>query len=125
MKVASEENEKIIKRLDEFVAKRGDSYAELTAAIGVSVGYFSRMRKFKGSIGASILAKILMYYSDLSANWLLTGHGAMLRGQVSMRDVQLYEDREKVQKEINESIAELKEKINNLNRLQEKLNKLR
>ena len=72
--------EKIISRLEEYVAKRGDNFAQLTLAIGVSVGYFSRMRKVKGSLGAEVLARILTHYSDLSADWLLTGQGTMLKG---------------------------------------------
>lgn len=111
--------------MEEYVTKRGDNFAQLGLAIGVSVGYFPRMRKVKGSLGAEVLARILMYYRDLSGDWLLTGQGSMLRGKVTTRDVQIYDEREKMLKEIGNTVEILEQNVGVLKQQQSKLNKLR
>jgi hypothetical protein len=115
---------KIIARLEEYVAKRGDNFAQLTMAVGVSVGYFSRMRKHKGSLGADILARILMHYSDLSADWLLTGQGTMLKGNQPTRYVLTYAQREEKLKEIDETIKTLMQNVEVLTAQKTELNQL-
>jgi hypothetical protein len=117
--------EKIIARLEEYVAKRGDNFAQLTLAVGVSSGYFSRMRKVKGSLGAEVLARILIHYRDLSADWLLTGQGSMLRGKVTTRDVQVYEAREEALRDIKNTVAVLEGNVEVLKQQQKRLNQLR
>jgi DNA-binding Xre family transcriptional regulator len=116
--------EKVIGRLEEYVAKRGDNFAQLTKAIGVSVGYFSRMRKVKGSLGAEVLARILMYYSDLSADWLLTGQGTMLKGYPPTRHVQTYAQREKTLKEMDDTIKVLEHNVATLRAQKATINQL-
>ncbi|GHT66942.1 hypothetical protein FACS189452_03740 [Bacteroidia bacterium] len=117
---------KIMERLEEYVYKRGDNFSQLAVAIDVSVGYFPRMRKVKGSLGAEVLVRILMYYRDLSADWLLTGQGSMLRGsKVTAREVQMYGEREKMLKEIGNTVDTLEQNVSVLKQQQSKLNKLR
>ncbi|MDR3366699.1 MAG: hypothetical protein LBO71_07010 [Prevotellaceae bacterium] len=118
------QTEKIIARLDEYVAQRGDNYAQLTAAIGASVGYFSLMRKTKGSLGAEMLSRILTHYSDLSADWLLTGQGTMLKGNQPTRHVQTYAKREKLLKAIDSTIKILEQNVATLKEQKAELNHL-
>jgi hypothetical protein len=116
--------DKIIERLEEYVAKRGDNFAQLTVAIDVSIGYFSRMRKVRGSLGAEILARILMHYSDLSADWLLTGQGTMLKGHQPTRHVLTYAQREEKLKEIDKTIKILAQNVEVLTDQKATLNQL-
>ncbi|MGL4363610.1 MAG: hypothetical protein ACRCSB_00205 [Bacteroidales bacterium] len=117
--------ESILARLEEYINKRGDNYAQLTIAIGVSVGYFYSMRKTKGSLGAEILARILFHYKDLSADWLLTGRGAMLRGKVTKKDIDVYSEREAMLKDISKTVDLLQSNLEQLKQQQNKLEGLR
>jgi hypothetical protein len=116
--------EEIIERLEKYVIQRGDNYARLTMTIGVSVGYFSRMRKVKGSLGSEILSRILTYYGDLSADWLLTGHGNMLKGSQPISYVQNFSEREKMLKDIAKTIETFEQNIVRLKEQYAKLNRL-
>jgi transcriptional regulator with XRE-family HTH domain len=120
----AKKTEEIIGRLEQYVIQRGDNYAQLTKAVGVSVGYFSRMRKVKGSLGAEILARILTYYSDLSADWLLTGQGTMLKGSPPTRYVQTYAKREKALKDIVKAVETIEQDVATLNEQIAELNRL-
>ena len=68
------------------------------------------MRKVNGS-GAEILSRILTHYSDLSADWLLTGQGSMLKGYHPTQYIQDYAKREKLFKEIGNTIEVAKKGI--------------
>jgi hypothetical protein len=116
--------EKILERLEEYVSKRGDNFAQLTLAIGASSGYFSRLRKVKGALGSEILARILIHYSDLSADWLLTGQGTMLKGYQPTRYVLSYAQREKKLKELDNTIEMLEQKLGTLKAQKTDLDKL-
>jgi hypothetical protein len=82
------------------------------------------MRKHKGSLGADILARILMHYSDLSADWLLTGQGTMLKGNQPTRYVLTYAQREEKLKEIGETIKTLTQNVEVLTAQKAELNQL-
>ena len=46
--------------------------------LGFSMGYLDK----KGAIGTDKYLKIIEYYNDLNANWLLTGEGEMLKPNI-------------------------------------------
>jgi hypothetical protein len=115
----------IITRLEHYVHKRGDTFSHLGVAIGVSAGYFPRTRKIRASLGAEVLARILMHYRDLSGDWLLTGQGSMLRGKVTTRDVAVYAEREAVLQTMGKNVDALVSEISELKQQYVKLNKLR
>jgi hypothetical protein len=52
-----------------------------------------------------------MYYSDLSADWLLTGQGTMLKGYPPTRHVQTYAQRMGALKEMGNTVRALKQNI--------------
>ncbi len=75
----NENSTKIIERLSQFVDYKGENFTQLGVKIGVSNSYFSKMVRNGGSIGIEIVSKIVKYYDELSVDWLLTGHGEMIR----------------------------------------------
>jgi hypothetical protein len=74
-----ENNTKIIERLSYFLEYKGDNFGRLAMNIGLSNSYFSKMLKNKGSLGEDIIRKILLYYEDISPEWLLLGIGSMTK----------------------------------------------
>lgn len=72
--------ETTIERLYKIVDFKEDSIYRLSKEIGVSNGYFSKQKQSNGALSSNIIEKIVSYYSDLDANWLLTGQGEMLKG---------------------------------------------
>jgi hypothetical protein len=116
--------EKIIDRLEEYVKSRGDKFTRLSIELGISSGYFSRMKKIRGGIGSEILARILIYYNDLSADWLLTGHGQMLKGSQPIKYTQTYAQREKTLKSIDSTIATMQRTIETLQAQKSALDRL-
>lgn len=72
----------IIERIYKVVEYKKDSIYKLSKEIGVSNGYFSKQRQCNGAVSSNIIEKIVEYYPDLDANWLLTGEGQMLKSDV-------------------------------------------
>lgn len=70
---------KTIDRLSLFLESQDISFNKLSVMIGVSNSYFSKMVKNRASVGSDILEKIVRIYPNLSAEWLLTGNGTMLK----------------------------------------------
>ncbi|MGV8095577.1 MAG: hypothetical protein AB2L24_27310 [Mangrovibacterium sp.] len=68
-----------IERIFYFAKSRGISINKLSLEIGVSNSYFNKMFKKKASVGSAIIEKILRTYPELSAEWLLTGRGDVLK----------------------------------------------
>jgi hypothetical protein len=83
----SDASAKIIDRLEEFLSKKGDTLASLIKELKVSRGYFSTARRLATEIGSDKLVKILQLYPDLSADWLLTGSGFMLKEAKSLTNL--------------------------------------
>lgn len=71
--------ETVIERIYKIVDTKGDSIYKLSKEIGVSNGYFSKQKQSEGSISSNIIEKIVNYYNDIDANWLITGEGSMLK----------------------------------------------
>lgn len=65
-------------RLDIYMKHRGLNDNKITIDAGISNGLIGKGRK-RGSISQENISKILCTYSDLSADWLLTGGGEMLK----------------------------------------------
>ena len=71
-----------IDRLYEWVDFKGDSIYKLSKEIEVSNGYFSKQKQSNGAISSNIIEKIVSYYTDLDANWFLTGKGEKTKRNV-------------------------------------------
>lgn len=66
-------------QLDKYMKYKGLNDNKITVAAGISNGLIGKARKKGGSLSQENISKILYTYSDLSADWLLTGRGEMLR----------------------------------------------
>ncbi len=53
---------------------------QVTVKAGLSVGSLGKQRKKGRGLSSQSIAKLLHAYSDLNPGWLLTGDGAMLKG---------------------------------------------
>lgn len=78
MEEISPTKEKILQYLD----YKGISKADFCRQTGFSYENF-KGKSLKSDIGGAILGKIITIYSDISAEWLLTGEGAMLKTSTS------------------------------------------
>lgn len=67
--------ERILKYLD----YKGITPYRFCKDLGISMGYLDK----KGAIGTDKYLKIIEYYTDLNANWLLTGNGEMIKRNVN------------------------------------------
>lgn len=68
----------ITERLHEYFKYKGLSFYVVEKTLQVSTGSISGAVKYKRNIGSKVLQKVLLIYSDLSAEWLLRGTGGML-----------------------------------------------
>lgn len=75
----------VAERLGKYIVFKGISYYAFENDLGVSRGSISKAVKENKSIGSNVLENILIKYSDLNVEWLLTGRGNMLRTE----DIQL------------------------------------
>ena len=69
----------IIERIYQLIDYKKDSVYKISKEIGVSNGYFSKTKAKNGSVGGDIIEKIVNYYTDVNAEWLITGKGEMLK----------------------------------------------
>ena len=67
------------KRLKAFLTFKGTTLAQLERDIGIGAGTLSKAVKNNKTIGADKVVKILQFYDDLSAEWLMRGEGKMIR----------------------------------------------
>ena len=72
--------EKIKDRLEAYLKAKKESKSEFGRKIGVSNSYISSMRK---SIQPDKMEKIKKMYPDLNIEWLMTGEGDMIVGEIS------------------------------------------
>lgn len=93
-------------RLDKFMKYKGLNDNRITVEVGISNGLIGKARK-RGSLSQDNISKILYTYSDLDANWLMTGKGNMLKGK----------DREQVVAEPAHTYRRTKDKIHPLQRV--------
>lgn len=69
-------------RLDNYLKYKGLNDNKLTVETGISNGLIGKARK-RGSLSQDNISKILCKYSELDANWLLTGIGYMLKSDIT------------------------------------------
>ena len=71
----------ILDRIKQFIDSKGIAVSAFEKSIGMSNDSFGKSLKSGGAIGTDKLENILSVYPNLSPNWLLTGEGAMLKGE--------------------------------------------
>lgn len=72
------EFENILQRLDYYAKAMGLNDNKITMEAGLSIGTLGKSRKGKGGLNSESIEKILCTYTNLSAEWLLTGKGVMI-----------------------------------------------
>lgn len=74
---------KAIERIFKYIDYKGLNKSELERKSGISNGYLAKQFARKADIGESILNGILENCPDISAEWLLTGQGEMLKEEIN------------------------------------------
>lgn len=67
-------------RILEYAEKKGISKTSLCSSISVSYENF-KGRSLSSELGGDAIGRILSVYSDLNAEWLITGEGSMIKDQ--------------------------------------------
>lgn len=94
-----------LKRIKEYIDFKGIRISTFEKSIGISNGSFGGQLKKNKTIGVDKLESILRLYPDLSAEWVLTGNGTMLKDTESYE--QTIESLRKVIKAQEKTIAVL------------------
>lgn len=71
----------ILDRLKEYIDYKGITISAFEKSTGMSNASFGKQLKQKKAIGTDRLENIINTYPDISAEWLLTGEGPMLKTQ--------------------------------------------
>ena len=69
--------ERFIDRLEAFMKAEGLKANKLTVAAELSNGLLGKALKTRGSMNSDSVERILCAYTNLSAEWLMTGKGTM------------------------------------------------
>ena len=71
----------IVERLKEYIDFKGIAVSIAEKEIGVSNSSLSKPFKAKTTIKTDTLEKFLLFYTDISPEWILTGKGEMIKTQ--------------------------------------------
>lgn len=74
----------LIERFLQYIDFKGLSLSKVEKDLGLSNGYLGKQRDRNGSIGSSVVEKIVYAYSDINIEWLICGSGEMLRGNSNL-----------------------------------------
>ena len=77
MENSSIAKETFIDRLEFFMKTEGVNSNSLTVAAGLSNGLIGKALKNRSSMNSDSIERILCAYTNLSAEWLMTGKGTM------------------------------------------------
>ncbi len=69
-------------RLMDFMRHCGINYNQITVAAGLSNGLIGKAKSNAKGLTSTNIEKILLAYPELSAEWLLTGKGDMLKNTI-------------------------------------------
>lgn len=69
--------ERFIDRLEAFMKAEGLNANKITVAAELSNGLLGKALKTRGSMNSDSVERILCAYTNLSAEWLMTGKGTM------------------------------------------------
>lgn len=71
--------DRTIERIQEFMSVNGINDNQITVKAGLSNGLIGKAKKSAKGINSDNIEKILSAYPELSAEWLLTGKGPMIK----------------------------------------------
>lgn len=75
-----------IERLQYFMGKMGINDNQMTVNAGLSVGLIGKAKLSGKGMSSINIEKILLAYPELSAEWLLTGNGPMMKTEGEKKD---------------------------------------
>lgn len=108
----------IFERLDVFFRHKGLSFNKVSELIGISAGLLSKgLKKKDSSLGSEKIIKILEYFPELSAEWLLRGTEPMIkvssghRIDISTGECQLCKEKDRTIDAMKEHIEHMDEEI--------------
>lgn len=78
-----------IDRIYQIIDFLSISVNEFSKKIDVSNGYLAKQRSNKANVGSHIIEKIVISYPQISADWLLTGRGRMIKTIGLMTDAEM------------------------------------
>lgn len=90
-------------RLDKYLKYKGLNDNQVTVTAGLSVGSLGKQRRGSRGLSSDSIAKLLYSYSDLNAEWLLTGNGSMLKhenNETSITEYALRSDKKQIIQQI-------------------------
>lgn len=85
-----------IERLQYFMEKKGINDNQMTVNAGLSVGLIGKAKVSGKGMSSMNIEKILLAYPELSADWLLTGAGSMLKQDSNFIQTELEPEENKV-----------------------------
>ena len=89
-----EKNTNINNRIKQILDYKGISINKFSKLLGSSNSYWNKIFKNNGKIGVDKVQKIIRTYPEINPEWLLTGRGEMLRGDVEpVEPVQVFSRR--------------------------------
>lgn len=71
----------VIQRIRKVIESRGMSVTALSKALGIVQQTLNRQMSGDGAMPLLTVDKFLSYFPDISAEWLLRGEGAMIKGE--------------------------------------------
>ncbi|NJN27185.1 MAG: hypothetical protein HC819_14995 [Cyclobacteriaceae bacterium] len=114
----------VVQRICDFIAFKGISKYRFYQITGLSNGFLDKGE----NIGSDKCEIIINHFDDLSADWLLTGKGEMLKDYIPQKSTPLVETLEKVATRQDELIKKMElneiELKKNIERLQIENSKL-
>lgn len=91
----------INKRVVNFLVQTGKSKSEFANELNVSPSIISHVSSGRNKVGLELVQKMLERYTGLSANWLLTGSGAMFEEDNAVQVDALKKDIASLKSELN------------------------
>ncbi|MCL2416863.1 MAG: hypothetical protein FWD02_02885 [Bacteroidales bacterium] len=110
----------MIKRLEEFIHLKGQTFNELTQELQLSSAYFSAPKRGEGVFGADVVVMILGYYRDMSPDWFLFGSGSKFRGTAleANKVTSISVKKNKLEADLRKSLEKTKKMSSTLQKLQ-------
>jgi len=106
-----------LKRIKHYLDYKDIRISTFEKSTGLSNGSFGGQLKKNRSIGTDKLENIVRKYTDLNANWVLTGEGEMLKASPSEGATNEQHPYEQTIKSLNEVIAAQQKTIETLEKL--------
>ena len=118
----------VIERFLQYIEFKHLSLSRVERDLGFSNGYLGKQRDRNGSIGSSVIEKIVSAYPDINVYWFITGEGDMLTDPNStVKNVfskcQACVEKERIIKLLEEYIENQKITIKSQDRLIQSLDK--